>query len=226
MTTPHWNIFENPGEVAEAAAEIISEMARHAIERRGLFSLVLAGGTSPAAAYRLLAEQRHDWERWEFFFGDERCLPRFHPERNSFMARETLFERVPVEAHQVHEIPAELGPEEGAEKYESLVRNSRPFDLVLLGLGEDGHTASLFPGHEHPAARLVVPVHEAPKPPPERVSLNYGALASCRGLLFLVTGESKRQALADWRRGKSIPASRVQPSFAPEVLVDEAAWGE
>lgn len=226
MTTPHWNIFETPAEVAQAAAEIIGEMARHAIGRRGLFSLVLAGGATPAAAYRLLAEQEQEWDRWEFFFGDERCLPAFHPERNSFMAREALLDRIPLEAHQVHEIPAELGPEAGAEKYEPLVRNSRPFDLVLLGLGEDGHTASLFPGQEHPAERLVVPVRQAPKPPPERVSLNYGALAACRGLLFLVTGESKRGALADWRRGKAIPASRVQPPFAPEVLVDEAAWGE
>ena len=226
MTTPHWNIFEDPAEVARAAAEIIGEMARHAIERRGLFSLVLAGGSTPAAAYRLLAQQAHEWERWEFFFGDERCLPPFHPERNSFMARETLLDQVPVEAHQVHEIPAELGAEKGADKYEALVRNSRPFDLVLLGLGEDGHTASLFPGQEHPVDRLVVPVHHAPKPPPDRVTLNYGALAACRGLLFLVTGESKRRALADWRRGKAIPASRVQPPLVPEVLVDEAAWGE
>ncbi len=224
--TPHWNIFADPREVAEAAAEIIGEMARHAIERRGLFSLVLAGGSTPAAAYRLLREQEQDWTRWEFFFGDERCLPPFHPERNSFKARETLLDHLPLESHQVHEIPAELGPEQGAEKYEPLVRNSRPFDLVLLGLGEDGHTASLFPGQEHPAERLVVPVYEAPKPPPERVSLNYGALSSCRGLLFLVTGESKRHALSEWRQGREIPASRVRPPIPPEVLVDEAAWGE
>jgi len=224
--TPHWNLFADAAEVAEAAAEIIGKMARHAIERRGLFSLVLAGGTTPMAAYRLLREQEQEWSRWEFFFGDERCLPPFHPERNSFMAREVLLDYLPLEAHQVHEIPAELGPEEGAARYEPLVRNSRPFDLVLLGLGEDGHTASLFPGREPPADRLVVPVHDAPKPPPERVSLNYGALASCRGLLFLVTGEAKRQVLADWRRGREIPASRIPVPFQPEVLVDEAAWGE
>ena len=223
---PHWNLFEDAAEVAQAAAEIIGEMARHAIARRGRFSLVLAGGSTPAAAYGLLAEQHQDWEHWEFFYGDERCLPPFHPERNSFMAQETLLDHIPVEGHQVHPIPAELGPEEGARSYEPVIRNARPFDLVLLGLGEDGHTASLFPGHEHPAASLVVPVHGAPKAPPERVSLNYGALAACRGLLFLVTGESKRQALADWRRGKAIPASRVQPGFAPEVLVDAAAWGD
>lgn len=223
---PHWNIFSDPREVADAAAEIIGEMARHAIERRGIFSLVLAGGSTPAMTYRLLQEQDQEWARWEFFFGDERCLPPFHPERNSFMVREALLDHLPLEAHQVHEIPAELGPEKGAEKYESLVRNSRPFDLVLLGLGEDGHTASLFPGQAHPAERLVVPVHDAPKPPPERVSLNYGALSAARGVLFLVTGESKRQALADWRRGRAIPASRIHPPLPPEVLVDEAAWGE
>ena len=226
MSVPHWNIFRDPAEVAEAAAEIIGEMARHAIEQRGLFSLVLAGGSTPAQVYRLLCRQEQDWSRWEFFFGDERCLPRFHPDRNSVMARALLLDRVPLEEHQVHEIPAELGPEKGALKYESLVRNSLPFDLVLLGLGEDGHTASLFPGHRHPDTRLVVPVRDAPKPPPERVSLNVPALSNCRGLLFLVTGESKRQALADWRRGQPIPASRIHPPKPPEVLVDEAAWGE
>ncbi len=224
--TPHWNLFEDAAAVAAAAAEIIGEMARHAIRKRGLFTLVLAGGNTPLAAYRLLRRQEQEWAQWEFFFGDERCLPPFHPERNSFAIREALLDHLPLEPHQLHEIPAELGPEAGAERYEPLVRNCRPFDLVLLGLGEDGHTASLFPGHEHPPQRLVVPVRDAPKPPPERVSLNYRALASCRGLLFLVTGESKRRALADWRRGREIPASRIPVPFPPEVLVDEAAWGE
>ncbi|HIE55528.1 MAG TPA: 6-phosphogluconolactonase [Chromatiaceae bacterium] len=226
MSVPHWNIFRDAAEVADAAAEIIGEMARHAIEQRGLFSLVLAGGNTPAHTYRLLARQEQDWSRWAFFYSDERCLPRFHPDRNSAMARAMLLDRIPLDEHQVHEIPAELGPEQGALKYEPVVRNSLPFDLVLLGLGEDGHTASLFPGQRHPDNRLVVPVRDAPKPPAERVSLNIPALANCRGLLFLVTGESKRAALADWRRGKSIPASRIHPARRPEVLVDEAAWGE
>ncbi len=223
---PHWNLFHDADEVAWAAAEIIGEMARHAIEQRGRFTLVLAGGSTPMAAYRLLREQAQEWSRWAFFFGDERCLPPFHPERNSVMAREALLDHLPLASHQVHEIPAELGPEKGAARYEPLVRNARPFDLVLLGLGEDGHTASLFPGQTHPPDRLVVPVHDAPKPPPERVSLNYGALAACRGLLFLVTGRAKRHALAEWRRGRPIPASRIPVSFRPEVLVDEAAWSE
>ncbi len=226
MMIPHWNRFADADEVADAAADIIGELARHAIETRGHFSLVLAGGRTPQAAYERLARQRHDWSRWEFFFGDERCLPPYHPERNSFMARQALLDHLPLEVHQIHEIPAELGPAEGARRYEPLVRGARPFDLVLLGLGEDGHTASLFPGREPPPERLVVPVTDAPKPPPERVSLNYPALSAARGVLFLVTGAGKREALARWRRGEPIPAARIQPRLPPEVLVDEAAWGE
>ncbi len=226
MMVPHWNRFASAEEVADAAARIIGELARHAIETRGHFSLVLAGGRTPQAAYERLARQQHDWSRWEFFFGDERCLPPFHPERNSFMARQALLDHLPLEAHQIHEIPAELGPEEGARRYEPLVRGARPFDLVLLGLGEDGHTASLFPHHQPPPERLVIPVTDAPKPPPERVSLNYPALSAARGVVFLVTGAGKREALARWRHGELIPAARIQPRLPPEVLVDEAAWGE
>ncbi len=226
MMVPHWNRFASAEEVADAAARIIGELARHAIETRGHFSLVLAGGRTPQAAYERLARQQHDWSRWEFFFGDERCLPPFHPERNSFMARQALLDHLPLEAHQIHEIPAELGPEEGARRYEPLVRGARPFDLVLLGLGEDGHTASLFPHHQPPPERLVIPVNDAPKPPPERVSLNYPALSAARGVVFLVTGAGKREALARWRHGELIPAARIQPRLPPEVLVDEAAWGE
>lgn len=223
--TPHWTLFDDPQEVAEGAARILVELAEEAIRRRGCFRLVLAGGGTPLLAYRLLARQQQRWDQWEFYFGDERCLPPDDSRRNSQLVREVLFDPARVPDSQIHEIPAELGAEKAALAYEPQVRAALPFDLILLGLGEDGHTASLFPGHEHPPQRLVVPVHDAPKPPPERVSLTAQALSRCRALVFLVTGESKQQALADWRRGKEIPASLIQPPIAPEVLVDEAAWG-
>ena len=97
--------------------------------------------------------------------------------------------------------------------------------MVLLGMGEDGHTASLFPGHHHPEDALVVPVHHAPKPPADRVSMTERALGSCQQLIILVTGASKQDAVARWQQGDSLPVNRITTSGSTEVLVDEQAWG-
>jgi 6-phosphogluconolactonase len=125
----------------------------------------------PLAVYRRLVEPPADWARWHLFFGDERCLPAGDPERNSLAARAVWLDRVPIPPDNVHPIRAELGAEPAAAHYAELIRDRLPFDLVLLGLGEDGHTASLFPGHAIQDAALVMPVHDAPKPPADRVSL-------------------------------------------------------
>ena len=150
-------------DVAARASEIILAAARSAIEQRGDFSLVLAGGSTPADCYTLLAAAQADWRRWHIYFGDERCLDPSDPERNSAMAAARLTDRVPIPAQQVHPIPTERGPQVAANDYRDTIRGQLPFDLVLLGMGEDGHTASLFPGHEHPGEALVVPVHEFPE---------------------------------------------------------------
>ena len=118
---------------------------------------------------------------------------------------------------------AEQGSEPAASLYAEEIAAWQPFDLVLLGMGEDGHIASLFPGHEHPAEPLVVPVHEAPKAPKDRLSLNYGAICAARHRLLLVTGEGKGAALAAWRRGEDLPVARVAACGRMTVLLDEAA---
>ena len=197
---------------------------QEAIAERGRFNLVLAGGRTPEATYLRLAGINSDWHRWHLFFSDERCLPADHPDRNSRMAARALTERVPIPATQLHPIPAELGAQKAALRYERVLQKILPFDLVLLGLGEDGHTASLFPGHRHPAERLVVPVHGAPKPPSERVSLSARALGSSRKVLFLVTGREKSQAVTKWREGASLPVAGIACKGELEVLLDQAAW--
>ena len=209
--------------VAERASKLILAAAKEAIDRRGAFTLVLAGGSTPAACYQLLAASEADWHRWHIYFGDERCLDPKDPERNSAMAAMSLTSKVPIPARQVHPIPAERGPEAAAHDYESTIRPALPFDLVLLGMGEDGHTASLFPGHRHPANALVLPVHGAPKPPPERVSLGPAALTSCRQLLILVTGAGKRPAVQQWRAGEDLPISQVASDGRTILLIDEEA---
>ncbi len=216
-------VLADAGAVARAAVDHIREAAGRSLAARGVFRLVLAGGSTPGRAYEMLADTVADWSGWQFYLGDERCLPPDHPERNSLMLRRALFDRVAVQKEQLHMIPAELGAEAGAAAYEEEVRPALPFDLVLLGLGEDGHTASLFPGHEHPQDRLVVPVHHAPKPPPDRISLNYGALCSAETVLFLVSGAGKHQALDRWQGKEDIPAARIQGREQTLVLADEAA---
>lgn len=199
--------------VAVAAADLIGE----AIESTAR-TLVVAGGSSPKRAYQLLAERPLAWGRVSVLFGDERCVPPSDPESNYRMAKEALLDR--VHPGSVHRMPAELGAEEGAELYDRVVRGLSPLDLVLLGMGPDGHTASLFPGHPAlDAPGCAVAVHGAPKPPPDRVSLTLGALREARRVVFLITGDDKAEALTRAQRGV-VPAGMIAGA---EFLVDRAA---
>jgi 6-phosphogluconolactonase len=211
--------------VAGAMASEILAAAAEAIGGRGRFALVLAGGRTPLAAYNLLVGEDADWDRWHIFLGDERCLAASEPGRNSASAAEAFVDRVPIPAENIHWIPAELGAESAAEAYEAVIAPVLPFDLVLLGMGEDGHTASLFPGHPLSEGPLVVAVEGAPKPPPERVSLTPRALAACRRMLIVITGADKRGAVDAWRRGADLPVIRVASQGRARVLLDEAAAG-
>lgn len=227
MPLPEQQIFPCADDVAGAAADFILEQANKSIAARGRFHLVLAGGRTPEAAYRHLAEAHTDWDAWYVAFGDERCLPPDDPERNSRMAAEVWLDQVPIPAANRFAIPAELGPEKGAKAYAKTIETLLPFDLVLLGMGEDGHTASLFPGHGFEPEQLVVGVHDAPKPPPERISLDYRTLAEGHCTLVLVTGEGKRAAIQQWREDQPLPIARVA-TIASNVLLmaDKAAIGE
>ena len=220
-----WHRFPDPQALARAAAAVVLEEAREAIAVRGEFRVVLAGGRTPELAYRMLAQTEADWPRWQVYFGDERCLPRDDPERNSQMARTAWLDRVSIPVGNVHAIPAELGPEVAAVRYAERVRSALPFDLVLLGMGEDGHTASLFPGHVHPQGELVHPVYQAPKPPPERVSLSSAALGEARRILILVSGLGKREAVHRWRSGEALPVAGIQGPAGVDVLIDRDADG-
>ena len=215
-----WAEFDSAQAVAEAAADAIQQQAEEAIQLRGEFKLVLAGGTSPKACYQILASRSLDWDHWKLFYGDERCLPVNDPERNHQLVSSTgLADR--VKQHYV--IPAELGPVKGAESYRRIILDQLPFDTVLLGIGEDGHTASLFPGLEwqcDEASDSVIPVYNAPKPPPERISLSCATLQNCQQLLVLVTGESKRNTVHQWLEGADLPVSRVAKLDRARVLIE------
>jgi len=223
MTDPRWIGMANAGELRRAACKRILDAAAKAIAERGAFAISLAGGNTPRDVYAMLRGAATDWSRWHVYFGDERCAPREDPQRNSRMAREAWLDHVPIPADNIHEIAAELGPEAGAARYAQGLRAVGDFDLVLLGLGEDGHTASLFPGHDWgtaPGASDAIGVFDAPKPPPERISLSAARLGRAREVLFLVAGESKRAAVSRWRSGADIPARAIRPAAGVDVLVE------
>jgi len=220
-----WHIYSNAGELATWGAREILQIGRDAIKRAGRFQIVLTGGDTPRRVYQELADAKSDWSRWHVYFGDERCRPVGDAQRNDRMARDAWLDRVPIPPSQVHSMPGELGPEEAAQCYAQIVEPIERFDLVLLGLGGDGHIASLFPGRDEVLATApTVGVRRSPKPPPERVSLSAGRLSRTHRMLFLIAGASKRDAVAAWRRGEVLPVASVDPFSGIDVLLDRDAW--
>ena len=159
------------------------------------------------------------------YFGDERCLPPDHAERNSRMAALAWLDHVVIPASQIHPIPAEMGAQNAASAYARIVEGIKFFDLVLLGLGEDGHTASLFPGHDWcnaPDVPAAIAVFDSPKPPLQSVSLSAYRLGAAHQVMFLVTGAAKQQAITDWRNGVRIPAAAITPANGVDVYIEAA----
>jgi len=215
--------FDSGMDLDRALSRAILEHAEQAILARGAFRIVLAGGNTPRHIYQMLSGADTDWSAWHVYFGDERCLPADDAGRNSEMARSAWLDRVAIPAKQTHPIRVELGPEAAAASYALELADVGEFDLVLLGLGEDGHTASLFPGREwgeSTNAPAVLAIHDAPKMPPNRVSLSARRLSRARKVIFLVSGDSKRDALSRLMRGDRIPASVIRPESRVDIFTD------
>jgi 6-phosphogluconolactonase len=223
---PEWRVFADADSLVAALAAAVQAEAAAAIAARGAFHLVLAGGTTPLALYRVLADSKAGDVRWHIWYGDERCLPADHAERNSVMAEAVWLaaSRIPPENRRA--IPAERGAVEAAARYADGLAGVPDFDVVLLGMGEDGHTASLFPGHDWGAALGspdVLAVHDAPKPPLERVSLSASRLNRSARVWFVVTGAGKRDALLRWKSGEQLPVAAVRGGSETLVWLDAAA---
>lgn len=222
MTATRWHEVADVTALHAAARDRVVDAATRAIAARGAFHLVLAGGGTPRGVYRLLRAAPMAWPRWHIYHGDERCLPVDHAERNSRAADTLWLDHVAIPRSQIHAIPAERGPHAGAAAYAATLADLDDFDLVLLGLGEDGHTASLFPAHpwgDQPGAPDTLAITGAPKPPPERVSMSAARLGRTRAALFLVDGVSKLDAIARWQAGEPLPAAAIAPVAGVDVLV-------
>ena len=220
----HFETFSDAELLARTVVERIKIACESAIETRGMFHFVLAGGTTPKRCYELLATSNLSWDKFHVYFGDERCLPVGDAERNDTMAKNVWLDRVSIPDTQIHSIPAQLGPNEGAIRYSKVLDQAPQPDLVLLGLGEDGHTASLFPHNEAlDNERCAVPVFDAPKPPSQRISMSKGYINSAREKWFLVSGSGKRGAMTQIINGEPLPAAQIVGAC---WLVEEASMPE
>lgn len=222
-----WRVFADAVALVRALADALCAEAAAAIAARGVFHLVLAGGGTPRALYAELARRGAGDARWHIWYGDERCLPANDPERNSAMAEAAWLAASNIPEEQRWPIPAEYGADEAAMVYADWLARVGDFDVVLLGMGEDGHTASLFPGHDWGMTADspdALAVFDAPKPPPERVSLSAARLSRSAKLWVVVTGAGKRDALRRWRRGEALPVAVVQGRQETVAWLDTTAW--
>lgn len=215
-----WCVFPTAEDVAIAARDEILQLAQNTLKSHKEFRIVLAGGSSSEHVYSLLANENIDWSRWQLYLGDERCKPIDHPERNSQMIQRTLLDHIAIPENNIHFIPAEHGAEIAARLYAEEIKNALPFDLVMLGMGEDGHTASLFPHHVHHSQESVHAVFDSPKPPPERVSLSFSSINNSHVCLIITTGEGKQEAIKQWKSGQNLPISRVASKGITKVLTN------
>jgi 6-phosphogluconolactonase len=226
------------GTVAERAAMHVAAMLERARAERGVAHLALSGGTTPGLTYELLAGRPADLSDTELWFADERCVGPQDEESNYRLARDTGLAGGAIADERVNRIEGELGPERGAERYSELLAEragsdagSLPvLDLVILGIGPDGHVASLFPSSpalRAPEDQLCLGVHDSPKPPPERITLSLPVLRAARGCLLLATGASKADAV-DAMLGEPsehVPASLLRRERLTVILDDAAAPG-
>jgi 6-phosphogluconolactonase len=223
---------------AKRAASEVSRRLQGAREERGAAHLALSGGSTPARTYELLAQELDDWDRIAIWFADERCVGPEDEESNYRLAKQTLLDAAAgLDPARVHRMEGELGPEQGAERYAAALRDHAPLheglavlDVIVLGIGPDGHVASLFPGAptlEVQAPELCLGVHDSPKPPPERITLTLPVLRAAERCVLLATGTSKADAVDAMlaEPSRHVPASLLRRGRL-SVIVDDAASPE
>ena len=191
------------------ACDFIIDTANKSIQQKGIFKIVLCGGNTPKRIYEKLKEQKTDWSKWVIFLGDERCLPENHENRNSIMVKNSFSNNVPIPSNQIFFIESEIGNIAAANKYNLLLEKEENFDLVLLGFGVDGHTASLFPGHKWDDSKNAIAIFDAPKPPSNRVSMTASRLSQTEKILYLVSGTNKSNAFQRWNDENDLPVSKI-----------------
>jgi 6-phosphogluconolactonase len=221
---PRIHRFDSQAVLVDTLCARIATLAAQCCTASGRFRIVLSGGTTPQVLYQRLRTLNTDWSCWHIYFGDERNLPFGEPERNDTMAAAAWLDHVALPAAQIHRVPYLADVHSAAAEYAAVVAKAQGFDLVLLGMGEDGHTASLFPGDAriNASAELTLAVTDAPKPPPQRVSMSARSLSNAGAVWCIVTGGSKQKALQDWLDGVPGPLQMIRPQDGVDVFTDLA----
>ncbi|PSR54584.1 6-phosphogluconolactonase [Adhaeribacter arboris] len=231
-------VFTNLEELSQAAAEIFRQTALEAVKAKNKFTVALTGGSSPEKLYRLLTQSPYreeiPWQQTYVFWGDERWVPLTDERSNAKMAFDTLLKNVPIPPAQIYPMWGEVAPEQYAQQYEDLLRNhfhepNAGFDLILLGMGDDGHTASLFPGTAvlHEKERWVQAYYLEPQQM-HRITLTAPFINQANKIAFLTYGGKKSNALYEVLEGEhnpeKYPAQLIQPQKGETIwMVDEAA---
>ena len=225
-------------EVARAAAQLFAESVASAVQARGVARIAVSGGSTPKAVFQLLANAAEPflttipWHSLQFFWVDERCVPPTDAESNYLMTRTAMLDAIPLPRENVHRMEGELDPEEAASRYEAEIRNSfrlegaqtPTFDLILLGLGPDGHTASLFPHTDglHELARIAIANH-VPQKDTWRITLTWPVIVQGREVAFLIEGKEKAAMVQAVFTGPydpdTLPAQLIRPSGGKLTLL-------
>ena len=241
--TVTYSIWTSPSTLALAAARVFADAVAQAVADHGGARIAISGGTTPKAMFALLADPSQTfaksipWDKLQLYWVDERCVPPDNSESNFHMTNEAMLSKVPLPAENIHRMEGELDPEEAASRYESVLRNTMRlegaelpvFDLVLLGMGDDGHTASLFPHTAalHEMSRLVVANHVLQKET-WRITLTWPVINQGRQVAFLIEGAGKANILAEVLTGprdpERLPSQLIRPSTGKlQFLLDDAA---
>jgi 6-phosphogluconolactonase len=223
-------IYPSISALGQAAAELVARLSAQAVEARGRFTVALSGGSLPGILCPSLVNpplsRQIEWPAWHVFWADERYVPLHHPDSNFYLARQELFSQVKIPVDQVYPLDDTCDLDLTATLYQSILAQvlqpepDQPpqFDLILLGMGDDGHTASLFPHHPllQETARWVASVTDSPKLPPERLTLTLPVINNARHVIFIATGAGKATmlplALAPDTPLGAVPAQMVQPA--------------
>jgi len=214
--------------VAQRAAAHVARQLAQARDQRGVAHLALSGGTTPGRTYELLAARPQDLDGVHVWFADERCVGPDDEQSNYRLAEQTLLMMGCIPPERIHRMQGELGPQEGAARYARELAGALPLDLVVLGIGPDGHVASLFPGAASLDAgedALCLGVEDSPKPPPQRITLSLAVLRAARECVLLATGTSKADAVAAMlaQPSRQVPASLLRRERLTVILDDAAA---
>lgn len=209
----NWFVYDEFIDASIAAADFLAEQIKTSIQANDICHVILPGGNTPSHCLNELSQKDLVWNKVHWYLGDERCYPSGHQDRNDAMLQKNLWSRI-AELHNysnnVHRIPAELGADEAAKIYRDAIRAVEYFDIAFLGMGEDGHTASLFPGNAAlDDKRSVVSVYDSPKAPDQRVSLSIDTLRKAQCRIVLASGAEKADVIRRIKQGETLPINTL-----------------